>query len=327
VRPKILVVLRHDLCEEAVRTLKAVGEISVAPREIAESEFAGFVSGCTGVILGGNRFNREVMGGSKTLKVISRHGVGVDNVDLEAATEMGIVVTYTPGANADSVAEHTFALLLGLVRKIALADRSIREGNWGSDEFMGFELSGKTLGIVGLGAIGSRVAKRALAFGMDVLAYDPYVEGERASSFGARRVDLETLLRSSDVVSLHASLTPETMHLLSARELGMMKRTAILVNAARGQLVDEEALAQALEGGRLLGASLDAFRYEPLPSDHPFLKARNVLLTPHIAAFTREALSRGDKILANDLVSVIRGKRPIYVANPKVLERLRDLRS
>lgn len=318
-KPKILVVLRHSLCEEAVRILEKVGDVSVAPRSIGEHELAELARDCSGLVLGGNRFGREAIMMAKGLKVISRHGVGVDNVDLEAATERGIVVTYTPGANADSVAEHTFALLLGLVRKIAPADGSIREGEWRSLEFMGFELVGKTLGIIGLGAIGSRVAKRAMAFGMSVVAYDPYVGKERASSLGVELVDLETLLRSSDVVSLHASLTRETGHILSARELGLMKRTAILINAARGQLVDEEALIQALKEGRISGAGLDAFQHEPLPVDHPLLKLHNVLLTPHIAAFTQEALSRGDKILAMDMATVLMGRKPVYVANPSVL--------
>jgi len=320
-KPKILVVLRHTLCEEAMRILDGVGDVSVAPRFIGEHELAELASDCNGVVLGGNRFGREAIMMAKGLKAISRHGVGVDNVDIEAATERGIVVTYTPGANADSVAEHTFALLLGLVRMITLADRSTRGGEWGSSEFMGFELVGKTLGIIGLGAIGSRVAKRAMAFEMDVLAYDPYVNRKGASALGVKLVDLETLLRSSDVVSLHASLTNETRHILAARELGMMRRTAVLINAARGQLVDEEALVRALKDGTVSGAGLDAFQSEPLPEGHPFTKMRNVLLTPHIASFTKEALARGDKILTMDLAAALMGGKPIYVANPKVLAR------
>lgn len=320
-KPKILVVLRHTLCEDAMRILEEVGDVSVAPRSVGESELAELARDCRGVVLGGNKFGREAIVLAKELKVISRHGVGVDNVDLEAATERGIVVTYTPGANADSVAEHTFALLLSLVRKLSLADRSIKEGEWGSSEFMGFELVGKTLGIIGLGAIGSRVAKRAMAFEMGVLAYDPYVTQKSASALGVKLVDLETLLRSSDVVSLHASLTNETRHILAARELGMMRRTAVLINAARGQLVDEEALIQALRGGTVSGAGLDAFQSEPLPEGHPFTKMRNVLLTPHIASFTKEALARGDKILAMDLATAFMGGRPAYVANPQVLTK------
>jgi len=320
-KPKILVVLRHTLCEEAIRILEGVGDVSVAPRLIGERELADLARDCQALVLGGNKFGREAIMMAKGLKVISRHGVGVDNVDIEAATERGVLVTYTPGANADSVAEHTFALLLGLVRRISLADRSIREGEWGSAEFMGFELVGKTLGIIGLGAIGSRVAKRAMAFEMDVIAYDPYVPNERASALGVKLVDLETLLRSSDIVSLHASLTDETRHMLAARELGMMRRTAVLINAARGQLVDEGALIQALEGGTVSGAGLDAFRSEPLPEGHPFTGMRNVLLTPHVASFTKEALARGDKILAMDLAAVLMGRRPVYMANPKVLAK------
>ncbi|MBO3803546.1 MAG: hydroxyacid dehydrogenase, partial [Candidatus Brockarchaeota archaeon] len=244
-----------------------------------------------------------------------------DNVDLDAATERGIVVTYTPGANAVSVAEHAFALLLALVRKVTSADRSVREGEGKGQEFEGVELAGKTMGVIGLGAIGSRVAKRAIAFEMRVVAHDPYVDPEKASSLGVELVDLDTLLRRSDVVSLHAALTERTKHLISRREIGLLKPTAVIVNAARGRLIDEEALVQALKEKRILGAALDVFQEEPLPPGHPFLKEPNVVLTPHIAAFTKEALSRGDKIVAEDLATVIRGGRPNYVANPSVFTK------
>jgi D-3-phosphoglycerate dehydrogenase len=177
------------------------------------------------------------------------------------------------------------------------------------------------LGIIGLGAIGSNVAKRAIAFDMHVIAYDPYVDQKRASELGVKLVDLDTLLKSSDVISLHASLTERTRDLLSWRELGLLKPTAILINTARGQLVNEEALIHVLKERKILGAALDVFQSEPLPPNHPLLKEQNVILTPHIAAFTKEALSRGDMILARDLVAVINGKRPIYVANPDVFQK------
>ncbi|MGQ9514128.1 MAG: hydroxyacid dehydrogenase [Thermoproteota archaeon] len=317
-KPKILVLLRHSLCPESVRILTEVGDLSIAPRFIENEELAELAKDCIGIVLGGNKFGRDIIERSKKLRVISRHGVGVDNVDLDAATERGIVVTYTPGANSISVAEHTFALILALIRKINLADRSIRDGEWKGLEFEGIELAGKTLGIIGLGAIGSNVAKRAIAFEMNVLAYDPYVDRKRASELGVRLVDLDLLLKSSDVVSIHASLTDRTRNMLSWREIGLLKPTAILVNTARGQLVDEEALIHALKERKILGAALDVFNCEPLPPNHPLLKEQNVILTPHIAAFTKEALSRGDMILARDLVAVIKGERPTYVANPGV---------
>jgi D-3-phosphoglycerate dehydrogenase len=320
-KPKILVVLRHKLCPESLQILANVGEISIAPRFIKDYELAELVKDCTGIALGGNRFGRDMIEKSERLKVISRHGVGVDNVDLEAATARGIVVTYTPGANAISVAEHTFALLLGLIRKLTLADRSVREGEWKGLELEGIELAGKTLGIVGLGAIGSRVARRAIAFEMQVVAYDPYVDLEKASSLGVKLVDLDSLLKCSDVVSLHASLTDRSKHVLSRREIGLLKPTAVIVNTARGPLIDEEALIQALAERKIAGAALDVFQNEPLPPGHPFLKEPNVVLTPHISAFTKEALSRGDVILAKDLAAVIRGERPNYVANPNVFSK------
>ncbi len=223
------------------------------------------------------------------LKVLGRAGVGVDNIDVDYATRRGIVVLNAPGGNVVSAAEHTFALLLALVRHIAQADASLRGGKWERSRFKGIELHGKTLGLAGAGRIGTEVARRGRAFGMRVIAYDPYLSRERAEQLGIELVTLPDLLDEADVVSVHTPLTDETRRLIGAKELALMKPTAYLVNAARGGVVDEAALAQALEGGKLAGAALDVFEQEPVPANHPLLKLENVVVIPHLGAATREA--------------------------------------
>jgi D-3-phosphoglycerate dehydrogenase / 2-oxoglutarate reductase len=235
------------------------------------------------------RITRESLAHAERLKVIGRAGVGVDNIDVEAATERGVAVLNAPAGNTVSAAELTMALLLAVVRRIPGADRSMRQGEWDRSSFSGIELYGKTLGLVGAGRIGGEVARRAQAFGMDVLAYDPFLSEERAAALNLELAALEDVIRRADVLSIHVPLTESTAGLIGAQELASMKPGAILVNAARGGVVDEEALWDALEGGHLGGAALDVFEQEPLPADHPLRSARNVVLTPHLGAATREA--------------------------------------
>jgi len=222
------------------------------------------------------------------LKVIGRAGVGVDNVDIEAATRRGVLVLNTPGGNAVSVAEHTLALLLALARQVPAAHESTRRGEWRKAEFAGYEVKGKTLGLVGLGRIGQEVARRAQAFEMTVVAHDPFVAAPLARDLGAELVSLEELLRRADFLSLHATLTPETTRLLNREALAKCKRGVRIINTARGELVDEAALAEALSSGQVAAAALDVFSSEP-PGDSPLLKLPNVIVTPHIAGSTAEA--------------------------------------
>jgi len=222
------------------------------------------------------------------LKVIGRAGVGVDNVDIEAATRRGVLVLNTPGGNAVSVAEHTLALLLALARQVPAAHESTRRGEWRKAEFGGYELKGKTLGLVGLGRIGQEVARRAQAFEMTVVAHDPFVAAPLARDLGAELVSLEVLLRRADFLSLHATLTPETTRLLNREALAKCRRGVRVINTARGELIDEAALAEALASGQVAAAALDVFASEP-PGDSPLLKLPNVIVTPHIAGSTAEA--------------------------------------
>ena len=235
------------------------------------------------------QITRESLARANGLKVIGRAGVGVDTIDVDAATERGIAVLTAPAGNTISAAELTFALTLALARRVSAADRSMKAGQWDRKSFSGTELYGKTLGLVGAGRIGGEVAKRARAFGMQVVAFDPFLIAERALTLGIERAELDEVLRRADVVSLHVPLTDATAGLLGDRELGLMKPTAVIVNAARGGVVREDALVRALTDKRIAGAALDVFEQEPLPADHPLRLLENVVLTPHLGASTAEA--------------------------------------
>jgi D-3-phosphoglycerate dehydrogenase len=226
------------------------------------------------------------------LRVVGRAGTGVDNVDVEAATRAGVAVLNTPGGNTVSAAEQAIALLLALVRRVPWAAESMRRGDWDRKRFSGIELRDKVLGLVGLGRIGSHVAAVARALGMDVIAHDPFVTEERAKEMGITLLGLDQLLGRADVVSLHLPLVDDTRNLIDARRLALMKPSAVLINTARGGLVDEGALLQAIEAGKLAGAALDVFEQEPLPADSPLRKAERIILTPHLAASTTEAQER-----------------------------------
>ena len=233
--------------------------------------------------------NRQVLGKAPRLRVIGRAGVGVDNVDLDAATEAGVLVMNTPGGNAISVAEHTLALMLAMARHIPQANASTRTGKWEKKKFMGNELRGKTLGIVGLGSIGREVVKRARAFEMRILAHDPYVTSKIAHDLGVELVALDDLYAASDYITLHVAATPETTGMLSREAFERMKDGVRIVNCARGELVDEAALSEALVSGKVADAAIDVFASEPVPAGYPLLASENVLATPHIGGSTEEA--------------------------------------
>ncbi len=236
------------------------------------------------------------------LVLVARAGIGVDNIDVDAATRRGVAVLNAPGANTVSAAEQTFALLLGLLRRVGLAVQSMRMGEWDRKRFMGTELDKKTLSALGLGRIGQRVARIAQAFGMEVVAYDPYVSAERAAELGVSLATLEEVLQRADVVSLHMPLTDDTRKMINAERLALMKPTAVLVNTARGGLLDEEALVEAVESGKLAGAALDVFNVEPLAADSPLRSCDRIVLTPHLAASTAEAQER----VATEICEVVR---------------------
>jgi D-3-phosphoglycerate dehydrogenase len=235
------------------------------------------------------RITRESLSKTERLKVIGRAGVGVDTIDVDAATEKGIAVLTAPSGNTISACELTFALLLALVRRVPAADRSMHDGAWDRKSFGGVELYGKTLGLIGAGRIGGEVAKRARAFGMRVLVFDPYLTDERARALEAQLTTLDDVLSRADVISLHVPLTEATQGLIGRDGLARMKRGALVVNAARGGVIDEAALVEALREKRIGGAALDVFEHEPLPKDHPLRSLDNVVLTPHLGASTEEA--------------------------------------
>jgi D-3-phosphoglycerate dehydrogenase / 2-oxoglutarate reductase len=235
------------------------------------------------------KVNKDVLAQAPRLRVIGRAGVGVDNVDLGAATAAGVLVMNTPGGNAVSVAEHTLALMLSLARSIPAASASTTSGKWEKKKFMGNELRGKTLGVIGLGSIGREVVKRALAFEMRILAADPYVSSSSATDLHVDLVDLAVLYAESDYITLHMALTPETTRMLNAEAFAQMKTGVRIVNCARGELIDGAALAAALHSGKVGGAALDVFDKEPLPEGHPLLSAPHLVATPHIGGSTEEA--------------------------------------
>jgi D-3-phosphoglycerate dehydrogenase len=242
------------------------------------------------VVRSETKVTADVLNAGTQLRVVGRAGVGVDNVDVEAATRRGVIVMNAPGGNTVSTAEHAFSLLLCVARKIPQADASVHSGNWERKRFEGVELYNKTLGVIGMGRIGSELSRRAIAFGMRVIAYDPYLAAARARSLQVELVEeLDDLLAGSDFISLHTPLTNETRHILDEPRLKKMRRGVRVINCARGGLIDESALVGALRDGQVAAAALDVFETEPLPEDSPLRSAPNLTLTPHLGASTAEA--------------------------------------
>lgn len=250
-------------------------------RAIAESDAV--------LVRSATKITRESLALATRLKVIGRAGVGVDTIDVEAATERGVAVMNAPAGNTISAAELAFALLLALIRKVPAADRSMKDGKWDRTSFSGTELNRKVLGLIGAGRVGGEVARRARAFGMRVMAYDPFLSPEAAADIGAELAPLESVLRSADVLSLHVPLTEKTRGMLGEAQLALIKPTAVIINAARGGVLDESVLLARLTSGAIAGAALDVFDQEPLPADHPLRTLANVVLTPHLGASTEEA--------------------------------------
>lgn len=262
----------------------------------------------------------SLIGKAEKLRVVGRHGAGLDTVDLQAATLRHIPVVYTPLVNANAVAEHTIHLALSLARHVLAGDRAVRESRFDlGDSLVGFELRGKTLGVVGIGSIGLRVAEIAhKGFDMKVVTYDPFADVLPAShSFVRRAGSLRELLQGADVVTLHSPLTTETHHIINSESLKWMKRSALLINTSRGAVIDTHVLASVLNGGQLAGAALDVFENEPLPARHPLQSAANVLFSPHIAGSTGEAREAMSELVARQVLQVLRGERPEFLANPQ----------
>lgn len=279
------------------------------------------VSDAVGIMAGLSIFDEAVFENAPNLKVIAKHGVGYDNIDVAAATRRKIPVVTTPYANSSSVAEHTVGFMLAVTKKLIPSNRALRDGTYrGMKDFTGIDIWGKTIGIIGLGRIGSEVARMCRqAFHMTVLAYDPFVTGAYSDTVGAHRVDdLETLLETSDFVSVHCPLSPQTKDMIGESELKKMKTSAYLFNTARGGIVNETALLKALNEGWIEGAALDVTVIEPPDADHPLLNHEKMLITPHIAANTDEAMSRMATMAAEEILRVLAGERPMNIVNPEI---------
>jgi D-3-phosphoglycerate dehydrogenase / 2-oxoglutarate reductase len=269
-----------------------------------------------GLIVRQGQINETVIAASPRLKVIAKHGTGVNNIDLEAAARQGIPVLRALGANARSVAEHTIALVIALMKDIVPLDRAVKGGEWPKSGYVGRDLAGAKLGLVGFGAIGQEVATLARGIGMSVTVFDPYTA--ELPHEVVRETDLDTLIATSDIVSLHCPLTKETHHLINAERLARMKPTSFIVNTARGGIIDEAALAEALRDGTIAGAGLDSFAEEPPPKDSPLWSLRNIIVTPHTGGAAKGAMQAMAETAARHVISVLDGEGPDLrsVANP-----------
>jgi D-3-phosphoglycerate dehydrogenase len=312
---KVLVADRlHEEAMEALRERFDVTAKEVSPEELLESIGEYDVL----IVRSRTKVTAEVLERGERLRVVARAGVGVDNIDTETATRRRIMVVNAPAGSTQSVAELAVGLMLSLARRIPEANRSMKEGLWEKSKFRGVELSGKVLGLVGSGRIGSQVAHICQAFGMTVIAFDPYLPEEAARESGIQLTSLEDVLKRSDFLSIHAALTDETRHMISLPQLRTMKRTAYLINCARGEIVDEEALVEALREGLIAGAGLDVYEREP-PEDSPLLSMENVVLTPHIGASTAEAQRRTGLLVVEQVVKAVAGQKPEFLVNREVL--------
>ena len=274
---------------------------------LSKAELLAIIPNYDGLIIrSGTRVDAEALTAATNLKVVGRAGIGVDNIDIEAATRHKVMVMNTPGANSMATAEQTMALMLAVNRHTAQAHASLLAGEWARSRFVGTELYGKTLGVIGFGRIGRLVAERARAFGMEIVAFDPYVSPETGQSLGAAMVELDDLLAQADIITLHTAVTPETTRMINADAIAQMKESVILINVARGKLVDETALAEALKNGRIRAAAIDVYSNEP-PKDNPLISLPNVLHTPHLGASSKEAQRNVAVQIVEQVADALRG--------------------
>ena len=311
------VLVTDTLAESGLEILRAASDVDLDYRPGLKGEqlLRAVTESDALITRSGTAVTRELVNSGKRLRIVGRAGVGLDNVDVDACTERGILVINAPTANILSATEHTMAMLLALCRNIPEAHASVKRGEWTRSKFMGIELSGKILGVIGLGRIGTRVTTRARAFGMRVLAYDPYIAQTVGEKVGAEMVSLDDLLAQADVITVHTPLSDETRGMLGAKEIAKMKDGVIALNIARGGLYDEKALADALTSGKISGAAVDVYVEEPPQKDHPLLKLNNVILSPHIGANTIEAQDRVAVQTSEMVVDALRGSIFVSAVN------------
>jgi D-3-phosphoglycerate dehydrogenase len=319
-----IVITAAALCQGENPVLQALRESGYEPvihrpgGPPTADELRGYLPGAVGMIAGMEPIEGSLLEGCPDLRVISRFGVGYDNIDVAAATRLGIVVTFIPDAMVDAVADLTMGLLLAAARRIPELDRTMKAGEW--TRLLGMDVARRTLGIVGTGRIGMAVAERARGFRMRLLGFDPSPNPAFVETLGGDYATFEEVLEGADFVTLHLPLTPETRHLIGAAELARMKPTAFLINAARGGLVDHEALATAIRDGRIRGAALDVYETEP-PGSLPVIALPSVIATPHVASYTDGAITKMARAALANLLDALRGGRPEHVVNPEVYNR------
>ena len=315
--PKVLVA--DPIAQDGIDLLAPHAQVDVRLGLPAEELIAAIGEYDALIVRSETQVTAEVIEAGKKLQVIGRAGVGVDNIDLQAATRRGILVVNAPLGNTISAAEHAIGLMLALARHIPAASASLREGRWERKRFLGVEVRGKSLGVVGLGQVGSEVARRARGLEMHVLGYDPFVSEERAHVLGVEMISFKDLLKRADFISLHTTLTPDTRHLIGEQQLKLVKPSVRIINTARGQLIEEEALTRAIEEGRVAGAAIDVFSQEPPPADSVLLKNDRILVTPHLGASTAEAQERVAIDVAEQILSIFKGEPALYAVNAPLI--------
>jgi D-3-phosphoglycerate dehydrogenase len=316
-RPRILVA--DPIAPEGVELLRSVADVDVRTG-MSQDELIAAVAPYRGLVVRSeSKVTRAVIEAACNLEVVGRAGVGVDNIDLDAATEHGVVVVNAPQGNTVAAAEHTIALLMALARHIPQADASLRAGSWARKDFVGVEVRGKTLGVIGLGPIGSEVARRGLGLEMHVVAADPFVPDERVRAIGADPVTFDELLTRADFISVHVPLTPATRGLIGTEQIAAMKDGVRLLNVARGGIIDEQALADAVASGKVAGAAIDVFTEEPAAPANPVLANPRIIVTPHLGASTAEAQERVAMDVAEQIVDIFNGRPARYAVNAPMI--------
>lgn len=319
-KPKVLITSQF-ISKEAIQMLEKFANIEIIQAKSPEEVVIKAARNVDAILARTVKITKNVIESAKNLKIISRHGVGVDGIDVEEASKRGIFVTITPDANAEAVSEFAIALMLTFSRRILDCFENIKSGGWDRGKLIQSELFGKNLGIVGLGNIGSRVAKKAKAFGMKILGFDPCISPEYEEKIGAKLVSFDELLSKSDYISVHIPAMPQTRSMFGKSEFSLMKKTAIFINTSRGEVVNEKEMIVALRNKEIAGACLDVFKEEPLYRENELLSLENVILTPHVAAQSKEAIERVGKEAAQNIIKVLRGELPKGIYNKEVLGR------
>jgi D-3-phosphoglycerate dehydrogenase len=314
----VKILVSDDIAQEGIDILNQEYQVDVRTK-LSEDELVEIIGGYDALVVrSATKVTAKIIENSN-LKVIGRAGVGVDNIDLEAATKKGILVVNAPEGNTTAASEHTVALLMAMARNIPEAVQSLKNKVWDRKRFMGIELNGKTLGVVGLGRIGREVAKKAIGLGMNILAYDPYIIKQQVENIDIKVVDLDTVLKEADFITFHVPLTKSTYHMVGEKQFSMMKDSVMLINCARGGIIDEEALYEALKSGKVAGCALDVFEKEP-PLESPLLDLPNLIATPHLGASTQEAQVSVAVDVAKDVIRALKGE---MVKNPVNMVHIR----